>query len=115
MPPTTPYITRSCAQSKLEIESRGGGTLLAGDANFGVRSEEVYLKAYADGRDARAGIGEYLSFYNTQRPHQALGYRTPGEVFISGSGGNVVTSPMTSTQGSKRAVHDLILASYLSS
>ena len=80
-----------------------------------VKYEEVYLKAYADGRDARAGIGEYLSFYNTQRPHQALGYRTPGEVFISGSGGNVVTSPMTSTLGSIRAVHDLILASYLSS
>ena len=52
-----------------------------------IKYEEVYLKAYADGRDARAGIGEYLSFYNTQRPHQALGYRTPGEVFISGSGG----------------------------
>ena len=80
-----------------------------------VKYEEVYLKAYADGRDARAGIGEYLSFYNTQRPHQALGYRTPGEVFISGSGGNVVTSPMTSTLGSIRAVHDLNLASYLSS
>ena len=82
-----------------------------------VKYEEVYLKAYADGRAARVGIGEYLSFYNTQRPHQALGYRTPGEVFISGSGGNVATSPMTSTStlGSKRAVHDLNLASYLSS
>ena len=80
-----------------------------------IKYEEVYLKAYADGRDARAGIGEYFSFYNTQRPHQALGYRTPGEVFISGSGGNVVTSPMTSTLGSIRAVHDLNLASYLSS
>ena len=80
-----------------------------------IKYEEVYLKAYADGRDARAGIGEYLSFYNTQRPHQALGYRTPGEVFISGSGGNVVTSLMTSTLGSIRAVHDLNLASYLSS
>ena len=45
-----------------------------------IKYEEVYLKAYADGRDARAGIGEYLSFYNTQRPHQALGYLTPGEV-----------------------------------
>ena len=33
-----------------------------------VKYEEVYLKAYADGRDARAGIGEYLSFYKTQRP-----------------------------------------------
>ena len=64
-----------------------------------VKYEEVYLKAYADGREPGPGIGEYLSFYNTQRPHQALGYRTPGEVFTSGSGGNVVTSPMTSTQG----------------
>ena len=45
-----------------------------------VKYEEVYLKAYADGRDARASIGEYLSFYNTQRPHQVLGYRTPGEL-----------------------------------
>ena len=43
-----------------------------------VKYEEVYLKAYADGRDARAGIGEYLSFYNTQRPHQALGLSNPG-------------------------------------
>ena len=48
--------------------------LLANDTDFGVRSEEVYLKAYADGGDARAGIGEYLSFYNTQRTHQDLGY-----------------------------------------
>jgi putative transposase len=46
-----------------------------------VKYEEVYLKAYRDGREARAGIGEYFRFYNTQRPHQALGYRTPAEVY----------------------------------
>jgi putative transposase len=46
-----------------------------------VKYEEVYLKAYQDGRDARIGIGNYFSFYNTQRPHQALAYRTPAEVF----------------------------------
>jgi len=46
-----------------------------------VKYEEVYLKAYRDGREARIGIGGYLNFYNTQRPHQALGYRTPAEVF----------------------------------
>jgi len=46
-----------------------------------VKYEEVYLKAYQDGRDARAGIGNYFRFYNTERPHQALGYRTPAEVF----------------------------------
>jgi len=48
-----------------------------------VKYEEVYLKAYEDGRDARAGIGDYFRFYNTERPHQALGYRTPAEVFTS--------------------------------
>jgi len=48
-----------------------------------VKYEEVYLKAYQDGRDARVGIGEYFRFYNTTRPHQSLDYRTPAEVFTS--------------------------------
>jgi len=46
-----------------------------------VKYEEVYLKAYANGREARIGLGAYFGFYNTERPHQALGYRTPAEVF----------------------------------
>ncbi len=49
----------------------------------GVKYEEVYLKAYQGGRDARVGLGNYLNFYNTERPHQTLGYRTPAEVFTS--------------------------------
>ncbi len=53
-----------------------------------VKYEEVYLKAYQDGKEARAGIGEYFRFYDTARPHQALGYRTPAEVY-----GNPVASP----------------------
>jgi putative transposase len=48
-----------------------------------VKYEEVYLKAYQDGRDARTSLGKYFRFYNTERPHQALGYRTPARVFTS--------------------------------
>jgi len=48
-----------------------------------VKYEEVYLKAYQDGRDARIGLGSYFRFYNTERPHQTHGYRTPIEVFTS--------------------------------
>ena len=48
-----------------------------------VKYEEVYLKAYQNGKDARIGIGDYFRFYNTARPHQALCYRTPGDVFTS--------------------------------
>ena len=46
-----------------------------------VKYEEVYLKDYADGREAKAGLDAYFRFYNTQRPHQALDYQTPAEVF----------------------------------
>jgi putative transposase len=50
-----------------------------------VKYEEVYLKAYRDGREARTGIGYYFRFYNAERPHQVLGYRTPAEVFFRNS------------------------------
>ena len=49
-----------------------------------VKYEEVYLKGYQGGRDARIGIGGYFRFYNGERPHQALGYRTPAEVYYAG-------------------------------
>jgi putative transposase len=42
-----------------------------------LKYEEVHLKAYADGREARAGIGWWMSFYNDRRSHQALGNLTP--------------------------------------
>ena len=46
-----------------------------------VKYEEVYLKAYANAKEARRELGAYFRFYDNQRPHQALGYRTPAEVF----------------------------------
>jgi len=33
------------------------------------------------------GLTEYFAFYNDERPHQALGYRTPAAVHRSGEGG----------------------------
>jgi putative transposase len=49
-----------------------------------LKHEDVYLKGYADGREARAGIGAWIAFYNTRRPHQALGNRTPMAVWRAG-------------------------------
>ena len=46
-----------------------------------VKYEEVYLKAYASVLEAQRGLEDYFRFYNGLRPHQALGYRTPAEVF----------------------------------
>ena len=50
-----------------------------------MKYEKVYLKAYANASEARRELGACFRFYNNQRPHQALGYRTPAEVF-HGSG-----------------------------
>lgn len=47
-----------------------------------VKWEEVYLKDYDNVSEAIDGLGSYFRFYNTQRPHQSLGYRTPHQVFF---------------------------------
>jgi putative transposase len=54
-----------------------------------LKYEDVYLKGYADGREARAGIAGWIGFYNGRRPHQALAGRTPMAVWREG-----VTGPL---------------------
>ena len=51
-----------------------------------VKYEDVYLKDYGVADEARRGLGNYFGFYNTDRPHEALGYRTPAEVHFGPSG-----------------------------
>ena len=48
-----------------------------------VKYEEVYLHAYDNALDARQSIGRYFDFYDERRPHQALGYQTPGAFYRS--------------------------------
>jgi len=54
-----------------------------------VKYEEVYLKDYADPREARHGLGAYFGFYNDERLHQALDYSTPAEVYYGRAGGTM--------------------------
>jgi len=49
-----------------------------------VKYEEVYLKDYADPLEARRELRAYFRFYNEERPHQALDYRTPAEAYFAG-------------------------------
>ena len=46
-----------------------------------VKYEEVYLKDYADGWEAEQSLTRYFEFYCRRRIHQALGYRTPAELY----------------------------------
>jgi putative transposase len=54
-----------------------------------LKYEEVLIKAYGSVLEARRGIGGWLCFYNDERPHQALGYRTPRAVFEGEACGHV--------------------------
>jgi putative transposase len=47
-----------------------------------LKYEEVYLKDYASVTEARAGIQRYFRFYNQERLHQSLDYRTPAAIYL---------------------------------
>lgn len=46
-----------------------------------LKYEEVYLNPYDTMSEARLGISRYFNFFNNERPHQALGYQTPGSFY----------------------------------
>ena len=48
-----------------------------------LKYEEVYLKDYETVTEARAGIGKYFRFYNQERLHQSLEYRTPAAIWLA--------------------------------
>ena len=82
---TSAAFTGVLAASGVRISMDGKGRYL--DNIFierlwrSLKYENIYIQAYASVPDARRGIGDWLSFYNDERLHQALGYRTPREVF----------------------------------
>lgn len=47
-----------------------------------VKYEEVYLKSYETVAEGRAALARYFSFYNTERLHESLDYRTPKEAYF---------------------------------
>ncbi len=65
----------------MDGKGRYQDNILAGRLWRTVKYEEVHLKAYANGAIARSELSAYFRFYNNQRPHQDLGYRTPAKLF----------------------------------
>lgn len=46
-----------------------------------IKYEEVYLHDYASPKEATQSLSRYIQFYNHERPHQSLGYKTPAQVY----------------------------------
>lgn len=77
-----------------------------------VKVEDVYLRDYQTVAEARYYLGRYFEFYNQERLHQALGYRTPAEVYgvaVGTEGARRATGgPTALTQGSKSTLNSSI-------
>lgn len=87
-----------------ELETQGVRISMDGKGRFldnifierlwrSLKYEEVFIKAYGSAREARLGIGGWLAFYNDDRPHQALDYRTPRAVFEDAACNHVDNAP----------------------
>jgi putative transposase len=85
---TSERFTGVLAQRGVAISMDGRGRCL--DNIFierlwrSLKYEEVYLRDYQRVPEARSGIGNWFRFYNQQRFHQSLDYRTPAAVFHAG-------------------------------
>jgi putative transposase len=89
-----------------ELEGRGVRVSMDGRGRYldnifierlwrSLKYEEVFIKAYGAVIEARRGIGGWIAFYNDERPHQALDYRTPREIF-EGAACEYVDNPSAS-------------------
>jgi putative transposase len=84
---TSADFTRVLIDNKIAISMDGKGSWR--DNVFverlwkSVKYEEVYLRAYDSVGEARASLGRYLNFYNSQRPHSSLDRKTPDEAYFN--------------------------------
>ena len=83
---TSPQLTTHLEAAGVAISMDGKGR--AHDNIFterlwrSLKYEEIYLADYGSPREAREGIGSYFQFYNGERPHQALDYRRPADLYL---------------------------------
>jgi len=84
---TSPQYTHQLEVAGVQISMDGRGRAL--DNIFterfwrSLKYEEIYLHDYGSPREARQGITRYMGFYNHERPHQALDYRTPAATYFA--------------------------------
>jgi putative transposase len=88
---TSEAFTRVLLDAGIAISMDGRGRAL--DNIFverlwrSLKHEDIYIKGYASLPELLLGLRAYFAFYNCERPHQSLGYRTPDLVYHSGEGG----------------------------
>ena len=71
-----------------------------------LKYEAVYLHEIADGLTARRLSCDWIAFYNTERPHSALGGRTPAEAYRGERPVDMMDKPLRALPTSPQANHN---------
>ena len=79
----TTKVTKTGAQMSMDGKGRAFDNIFTERLWRTVKYEDIYIKDYESVQALRLGLVRYFEFYNTKRPHQALAYRTPAEVYWS--------------------------------
>lgn len=80
------YLDRlSAADVQISMDGRGRAVdnIFTERLWRSVKYEEVYLNDYASPRETRSSLAHYFHFYNFERPHQALDYQTPAQIYAA--------------------------------
>jgi putative transposase len=88
----TDRVEQSGAAVSMDGRGRAADNVFVERLWRSVKYEDVYLKGYELVPELERGLWAYFAFYNGERLHQSLGYRTPAEVYRSGGGSRVNTS-----------------------
>jgi putative transposase len=82
-PQLTSLLETAGAQISMDGKGRAHDNIFTERFWRTLKYENIYLADYDSPRAARIGIADYIRFYNSQRPHQALGYHRPVELYRS--------------------------------
>lgn len=106
---STEYIDRlRSAHAQISMDGRGRAldNIFTERLWRTVKYEEVYLHDYATPREARQGLVRYFGFYNHDRPHQALDYRTPAQLYFQKEEAQARSDPMALGMAAHNAFHN---------
>ena len=79
----TGVLEEHCIRISMDGRGRAFDNIFVERLWRSVKYEEVYLKDYSSVRDAKESLRRYFDFYNNERPHQSLGYKTPTDVYYA--------------------------------
>ena len=86
---TSDEFTKVLRDHRIEISMDGRGrchdNIFVERLWWTVKHEWVYLRPAANGIEQKRSLAEFFDWYNLQRPHQALGWRTPNEAYLGQS------------------------------